>query len=398
MERIPEEVQVLIAGAGPTGLFLALTLQHLGVEYLIVDPQLAPTNQSRANVMHAGSLERFHTLGVSDELVNNGVELRRTEIRSRGRLIAINDWTRLPSRFPMLLSIPQSDTETVLEKAVQDRVLRGFAVDGFSQSSDWVDVDINGPEEPQSVSARFLAGCDGSKSHVRDQLETVFSGTKYPETLLIADCKVQGLQHRDVSRLLLHNEYGFLIVTPLPGGLTRIGTAVSADFEPTTKSIAALLKLRSDAGIELEEVEWSSVFSTHRRMVDQMRHGRVLLAGDAAHIHSPAGGQGMNLGIRDAYDLGHRLAGYLSGDLTLQTLDDYDKTRRTEAKAVLDNTDRLTRFINATGIRRRIGDTAMRFGSSIGRLSDRIMIETSGINTPWPPGTKRPELTEVGAV
>ena len=391
MKRLPGEVEVLIAGAGPTGLTLGLTLQHLGVEYLIVDPQLAPTNQSRANVMHAGSLERFHTLGVSDELASHGVELRRTELRSAGRLIASNDWTRLPSRFPVLLSIPQSDTETVLEKSVQDRVVRGLAVDGFSQSSDRVDIDISGPEGHQPVSARFLVGCDGAKSHVRDQLETVFSGTKYPETLLIADCGVQGLQHREVSRLLLHKEHGFLIVTPLPRGLVRIGTAVTPDFEPTTRSIAALLRRRGDAEIDLEEVEWSSVFSTYRRMVDQMRHHRVLLAGDAAHIHSPAGGQGMNLGIRDAYDLGHRLAGIKSEDLPLRTLDDYDQDRRTEAKAILDNTDRLMRFVNATGIRRRIVDATMRIGSRIGHLSDRIMIQISGINTPWPPGSKRPE-------
>lgn len=393
MERLPGEVQVLIAGAGPTGLTLGLTLQHLGVPYLIVDPELAPTRESRANIMHAGSLERFHTLGVSDELVNHGVKLRFTEIRSRGRPIASNDWTRLPSRFPMLLSIPQSNTETVLERTVQDRLSRGFAVDGFSQSSGTVDVDISGPDGHQTVSARFLAGCDGAKSQVRGQLETGFSGTRYPETLLIADCNVQGFGRRDMSRLLLHEDYGFLIATPLPHGITRIGTAVGADFEPTTASIASLLKLRNDAGIELEKVEWSSVFSTHRRMVDQMRHHRVLLAGDAAHIHSPAGGQGMNLGIRDAYDLAHRLAGYLLGDLPIETLNDYDKTRRTEARAVLDNTDRLTRFINATGIQRRIGDTAMRFGNRIGRLSDRIMIETSGINTTWPPTSKRPEPT-----
>lgn len=390
MQVLPPNTEVLIAGAGPTGLTLALTLQHLGVDHLIVDPELAPTKQSRANVMHAGSLERFHTLGVAHELVNHGVELRLTEIRSGSRLIASNDWTRLPSHFPMLLSIPQSDTETVLEKSHQGGVQRGFAVDGFAQSDDAVEIGIEGIEGSQSVSAKFLVGCDGARSHVRTQLNIVFSGAKYEETILIADCNVQGLERRDVSRLLLHQEHGFLIVTPLPGGLTRIGTAVSPDFEPTTESIAALLRMRSDAGIELQEVEWSSVFSTHRRIVDRMRHGRVLLAGDAAHIHSPVGGQGMNLGIRDAYDLGHRLAAHLSGDVRLQRLDDYDKTRRTEAQGVLDNTDRLMRFVSATGIRRRIGDTVMRIGSRIGRLSDRIMVETSGINTPWPPASNRP--------
>lgn len=387
----PTTTEVLIAGAGPTGLTLALTLRQLGVDCVVVDPALGPVEESRAIGMHAGSLERLHTLGVAGELVDHGLVVDLTEIRSGGKLVASNDWTCLPSRFPMLLSVPQSITETVLEKSLTGGVRRGWSVDDFSPNEDSVQVHVTRENQRQSLKARFLVGCDGARSRVRSRLGVEFSGSRYPETIVLADCPVTGVSRDNFSAFYLHRDHGFLLIASLPGDLTRIGAVVADDFEPNEQAVSEMLRQRSNGQLESGPLEWTSLFKTHRRLVNRMRHGRVLLAGDAAHIHSPAGGQGMNLGIRDAYDLGHRLSAHLAGHLPIETLDEYDSQRRAEAKRVLRSTDRLTRFVNATGSKRHIANTIMRIGTKIGSLSDRIMFETSGINTPWPPGSTRPK-------
>ena len=391
MADLPTSTDVVIAGAGPTGLTLALTLIRLGVDTRIVDPLPGPVTESRANLMHAGSLERFDVLGVAGELVDRGAVAHRSEIRSDGRLIAISDWTQLDTRFPMTLLIPQSTTEFVLDAALVAAgagVARGWAVRDFTTSARSVDVAVTGEDEIRSIATRFLVGCDGAHSEVRKRMGVGFSGRSYPESLLVADCKATAVRE-GFSGVFFTRSDGFLVATGMRDGLTRIGASIDAGHEFTGPAISSIVASRTNGAIVPQGVEWSNVFRTHRRQVERMREGRVVLAGDAAHVHSPAGGQGMNLGIRDAFDLGHRLAAHLGGQAPIDILDDDDEQRRAEATHVLANTHRLLRMYTATGVGRRLADTFVRLGEKVG-VSDRITVEISGINSKWPPGVVRP--------
>lgn len=383
---------VLVAGAGPTGLTLALTLSRLGVEALTVDPLPAPAAGSRANLMHAGSLERLETLGVTDELLGHGAIARRGELHSGGRVLTTSDWGALDSRFPMALLIPQSTTEAVLDMALSATgagVDRGWGVTGLAPAPDAVTADLtDGDGASRSVTARYVVGCDGAHSTVRKQTGVGFDGQSYPESLLVADCPGSGLPV-GASRIYFTPDDGFLVASTMADDVTRIGASVAPGFQPEAAEIATLVRRRSYGEVTPDVVADASLFRTHRRRVEHMRVGRILLAGDAAHVHSPAGGQGMNLGIRDAFDLGHRLAAHLAGDAPDSTLDEYDEQRGAEAAEVLAATNRLMRLYTATGLRRRLLDIAMRAGSRIG-VSQRIVVAVSGIETPWPPGVERP--------
>lgn len=392
MGDLAASTEVLIAGAGPTGLTLALTLRHHGVDCVVVDPQPAAVAESRAIAVHAGSLERLHTLGVADDLIGHGVTGTVTEIRNGARVVARNDWTQLPSRFPMVCYLAQRDTEALLAKhldASGGRAVRGWRVTDFAVDGDRVRVDAGRDGDEAQLAARFLVGCDGAHSTVRKRLGISFGGARYPETYLLADADIAGLDRDNYSAIFLQDD-GFLLLASLPGGWTRMAATVPDGVEPTPDAVRTLLTQRAGQGLDFTTIAWASIFTVHRRIVDRMRAGPVLLAGDAAHIHSPAGGQGMNLGIRDAFDLGHRLAAVLHGNAPTKTLDAYNRQRRAEARRVLANTDRLSRFLTATGIKRRLADLAMTVASRAGNLSDRIMIDASGITTPWPPGTTRP--------
>lgn len=392
MQDRTTSTDVVVAGAGPTGLSLALTLTRLDIDVLIVDPLPGPVTESRANLMHAGSLERLHTLGVAEQLVDRGASADRSEIRSDGRLLAVSDWTALDSRFPMALVIAQSATESVLDEALTAGgagVARGWAVTDFTHANEVVDVELTGDGGARSVTARFLVGCDGAHSAVRERLGVGFSGRSYPEQLLVADCTDADVC-AGFSGVFFTQRQGFLVATGMRDRLTRIGASMEADVEPTESAVAALVASRSHGLIEPTGVPWSNLFRTQRRQVERMRVGRVVLAGDAAHVHSPAGGQGMNLGIRDAFDLGHRLAVHLRGGAPIETLDEYDELRRAEAERVLAATHRLLRMYAATGVARRLADTVVRIGDKVGQPSARLAIAMSGINTPWPPGARRP--------
>jgi 2-polyprenyl-6-methoxyphenol hydroxylase-like FAD-dependent oxidoreductase len=243
MADLPTSTDVVIAGAGPTGLTLALTLIRLGVDTRIVDPLPGPVTESRANLMHAGSLERFDVLGVAGELVDRGAVAHRSEIRSDGRLIAISDWTQLDTRFPMTLLIPQSTTEFVLDAALVAAgagVARGWAVSDFTTNGESVEVAVTGEDEIRSIATRFLVGCDGAHSEVRKRMGVGFSGRSYPESLLVADCKATAVRE-GFSGVFFTRSDGFLVATGMRDGLTRIGASIDAGHEFTGPAISSIV-------------------------------------------------------------------------------------------------------------------------------------------------------------
>jgi len=338
------DTDVLVIGAGPTGLALAASLVARGVTTTVVDQQAVGANTSRAAVVNARTLEVLEDLDVSRRLVKEGVEAPRFTIRDRGRTLIPIDFSGLPTEYPYSLMVPQSTTERLLLERLEELggfVQRPRSVTAIDQDPDGVTATF---EDGDVIRARYVVGADGIRSIARQQAGIDFEGSVYDESFVLADVKLTGDAPHD-QVILYWATAGLTVVAPLPDGTYRIVAPVAdAPEAPSAEFVQQILDTRVGADrLEVTAVIWGSRFRVHHRVADTFRAGRLLLAGDAAHVHSPAGGQGMNLGIQDAVALAHALAAVLDGAPD-SLLDEYSDTRRPIAKDVVAMTDRLTRL------------------------------------------------------
>ena len=338
------DTDVLVIGAGPTGLALAASLVARGVTTTVVDQQAAGANTSRAAVVNARTLEVLEDLDLARRLVKEGVEAPRFTIRDRGRTLIPIDFSGLPTEYPYSLMVPQSTTERLLLERLEEvggSVQRPRTVTAIDQDPEGVTATF---EDGDVVRARYAVGADGIRSIVRQQAGIDFEGSVYDESFVLADVKLAGdAPHDEV--ILYWATAGLTVVAPLPDGTYRVVAPVAdAPEAPSAEFVQQILDTRVGAHrLEVTAVVWGSRFRVHHRVADTFRAGRLLLAGDAAHVHSPAGGQGMNLGIQDAVALAHALAAVLDGAPD-SLLDEYSGTRRPIAKDVVAMTHRLTRL------------------------------------------------------
>jgi 2-polyprenyl-6-methoxyphenol hydroxylase-like FAD-dependent oxidoreductase len=359
------DTDVLIVGAGPTGLTLAVSLAARGIATTVVDRQAAGTNTSRAAVVNARSLEVLEDLDIARRLVKEGVAAPRFTIRDRQRTLIGVDFSVLPTDYAYSLMVPQSTTERLLlERLVElgGSVVRPKTLTTITQDAQAVIATF---DDGTQIRARYAVGADGVRSAVREQAGIGFEGGAYDESFVLADVRLTGDAPRD-EVILFWDTDGLTVVAPLPGGVHRIVAPVAdAPEEPSAAYVQQILDTRVGAGVlTVTDVVWGSRFRIHHRVADTYRAGRLLLAGDAAHVHSPAGGQGMNLGIQDAIALGDALAGVLAGGPEA-LLDDYSTARRPIAEDVVALTDRLTRLATLPRAARPIRNLAI---SVIGRV------------------------------
>lgn len=339
---------VLIIGAGPVGLALACSLRAHGVSCVVVDKTIGPVHESRATDIHARTLELCATLGVTDALLAIGKRSHAAWFYSEGHRVAGFSTGDLPSPYPFILGIPQYATEKVFIERLEElggHVLRQHSFLSLSQSKNEVTAKLADPTGNEiTVEASWLIGCDGATSAVRRCLELPFVGDTYDELFLLADMRIQWDLTGDELHLFLAEE-GFFMILPMPDGWVRAFACVPPDRKDLVADRATferLIRERIHVPCEVLETAWISQFRIHRRMVPRYQVGRVFLAGDAAHIHSPVGGQGMNIGIQDAMNLGFKLALVVRGQAYPELLRSYEKERHHAAARTLRDTHLAT--------------------------------------------------------
>jgi 2-polyprenyl-6-methoxyphenol hydroxylase-like FAD-dependent oxidoreductase len=353
------ETEILIAGAGPTGLAMALWLAKLGAKFRIVDKTPAPSDESRALVVHARTLELYAQAGFADEAIAHGIEFSAANLWAAGERVArvgLGDIGADLSPYPYMLILAQDRHERLL---VERLATLGVQVERETELADFEERDgrivallrrRDGSEE--RCECAWLAGCDGAHSTVRQKLGLGFPGGTYRHLFYVADVQASGPVVNGELNVAL-DEADLLAVFPLPGeGNARfIGTirAESEDgghrlaWEDVSRDILQRMK------IEVSKVNWFSTYHVHHRVTDRFRVGRAFVLGDAAHIHSPVGGQGMNTGIGDAVNLAWKLAMVARGRADERLVDTYEPERIGFARRLVATTDRGFTFVSSPG-------------------------------------------------
>ncbi|HEX4779516.1 MAG TPA: FAD-dependent monooxygenase, partial [Usitatibacter sp.] len=359
MENCQTDCEVLIAGAGPTGLVLALWLNRYGIRVRIVDKAAEPGTTSRALAVHARTLELYDMIGLGSAVLEASRKMAAANLWVADRKIAhlpFGDMGKGLSPHPYAVIFPQDEHEKLLIerlRAAGVRVEREVEVVGIDEERDhFVTARLRGPDGGESLCrSAFLAGCDGAHSFMREAVHAGFPGGTYEHVFYVADVAATG----PVADGELHGsleESDFIAVFPLKadGHLRLVGTvhdeaAKRRDlgWDDVSKDILERMK------IEVRKVNWFSTYHVHHRVANDFRSGRVFLLGDAAHIHSPVGGQGMNTGIGDAINLAWKLASVLKGRAADALLETYSPERRAFALQLVASTDRAFTFITRNG-------------------------------------------------
>ncbi|WP_333684550.1 FAD-dependent oxidoreductase [Pontibaca methylaminivorans] len=340
------EAEILIVGAGPSGLALAAALRQRGIESVIAVDQLpAGANTSRAAVIHARTLEVLEPLGVTSTLTEQGIRIPTFRVRDRDRVLVTVDLSGISSAYRFALMLPQDRTEQILLNRLETlggAVTRPCELVSFTETRDGIEATLLDNGTARTVRAGWIVGCDGMHSRVRDQAGIEFSGAEYQQSFVLADVRMDWpLGREEVS--LFFSPAGLVVVAPLPGKRFRIvATIDDAPELPSKPFMQELVDTRGPSARpgHIHDVIWSSRFRIHHRVAQTPRSGRVLLCGDAAHVHSPAGGQGMNTGIQDAVSL----AEVLAQGAESAALDMWAAERHRVANDIVAFTDRMTRL------------------------------------------------------
>jgi 2-polyprenyl-6-methoxyphenol hydroxylase-like FAD-dependent oxidoreductase len=354
---------VVIAGAGPTGLVLALNLARRGVPFRLIDEAAGPGEHSRAMVVQARTLEFYDQFGFAEEMIGEGIVVADVHLREadrRGRLhemlkLKLSDLGAGISPFPFALTYPQDDHERFLVRKLAESgatVEWNTKLTSFTQRDDGVSAAVTGPDGSEEIAASYLCGCDGAHSAVRATLGLGFAGVTYEQLFFVCDAQVDAAFDHDLYVTL--GEYALVLMFPVRSsgmrrliGLVPSGTPAddALTFDTIRAHIEPLLNVR------VTGVNWFSAYRVHHRVAERFRSGRAFILGDAAHIHSPAGGQGMNTGIGDAMNLGWKLADVLRGRAAERILGSFEEERIGFARALVATTDRAFTAVVAPGLR-----------------------------------------------
>ncbi|MFJ3794504.1 FAD-dependent monooxygenase [Kitasatospora sp. NPDC090091] len=399
---------VVIAGAGPVGLWLAAELRLYGVEVTVVETRPEPDPHSRALTVHPRSLELLACRGVEGPFLAEGLRVPNGHFAA---LTSRMDFSGLDSPFPFTLVLPQARTEALLAdhaRSVGVRLLREHRVVGLAQDDEGVTVDVESPNGPRTLRTAYLVGCDGTRSTVRTAAGIDFPGTDATVWAWTADVVLD----EPPSSHTTTNRHGAVMVFPLPGGGHRVvgndaDSVRTSSTRPTFEELRARVVRITGTDFGMREANWISVFGNTTRQAEQYRRGRVLLAGDAAHMHFPSGGPGLNVGLHDASNLGWKLAQTLAGTAPAGLLDSYHTERHPVGAAVLRSTRAQTGLMTtytpeALALRELLGELI----AEVGEFSAALAVRAAGLAAVYPPadpatahpltGSRAPDLAVDG--
>jgi 2-polyprenyl-6-methoxyphenol hydroxylase-like FAD-dependent oxidoreductase len=374
---------VIVVGAGPVGLVAGCELARHGVGVRVIDKLAQPTDQSRAIAVHARSLDMFDRMGIVDELLGTGIKAIAMQMYAGGRKLFRVPLGEVDSAFPFTLTTAQTETERVLDEHLQSlgvTVERGVELVALSQDDEGVHLTLQRGGSTERASASWVIGADGAHSSVRKLVGTKLAGSFVGERFLLGDVDAEHNLDRDSMHTFFSPD-GPVIVLPMRDGRMRFLAEVHdapgtpLNMNPTPDELQAILDRRI-GGIRVVQSHWLTNFEIRHARVRAYRWGRVFLAGDAAHIHSPAGGQGMNTGMQDVFNLAWKLAAVINDDARDTLLDSYEAERGPVADSVITYTNRLTKAGTLSGTPRRIRDVVVRILSRV-PAARRVMAETA---------------------
>jgi 2-polyprenyl-6-methoxyphenol hydroxylase-like FAD-dependent oxidoreductase len=353
------DLEVLIVGAGPTGLVLALWLTRLGVRVRIVDKRAEVEATSRAVGVQARTLELYRQIGIAEEVVERGRKAQAANLWVAGKNRARFSFAEMGeglSPFPYALVLSQDEHERLLVGRLAElgiEVERRTELAGFEDVDGRVLAHLKRPDgSVESCEAVYIAGCDGAHSTVRQTLGIGFQGGTYAHLFYVADVKANGAASNGEINIAL-DPTDFLVIFPLKGdGRARLIGTVREDAENRKDDLAwkdVSKRVIEGMNIGVETVNWFSTYRVHHRVAEHFRKGSAFLLGDAAHIHSPVGGQGMNTGIGDAVNLAWKLAAVLRGRAEASLLDSYEPERIAFARRLVATTDRVFTGVTSSG-------------------------------------------------
>ena len=381
---------VIVVGAGPTGLTLACELAMRGIGVRVLERRTDVPNITRAFAVHARTLELLDSRGMAEELLPHGVPIYEVA-PAPGAVLNLRE---LKSRYPMLLIVPQSGTERVLEARATQlgvQIMRGAEVVGLNQDADGVTVDLG---DGTSLRTKYVVGCDGAHSAVRRLVGIDFVGSQYETHILLADVRMSNPPEEGL--FARNSADGIVLLVPFGDGWYRAiawdRTREQAPLdEPVTEAeIRSAFDKIAGEDFGMTEMRWSSRFLSERKQARGYRVDRVFIAGDAAHVHSPLGGQGMNTGIGDAMNLGWKLAEAVRGTAPAGLLDTYQSERHPVGTTVLRVTDAFNKLVLGTSaIRqafRRVAITTI-LALPVGRRTMGGLLSGIGIRYARPKGS-----------
>ncbi|HMG74410.1 MAG TPA: FAD-dependent monooxygenase [Pyrinomonadaceae bacterium] len=348
------KTDVIIIGAGPTGLALACQLTRYGVDFVIVDKAEGVTPYSKALGVHARTLEIYEQIDLAQKAVEQGTVAGRVRMLERGgEVVGEVDLSNVGeglSAYPYMLVLEQSRNEQLMYDWLKSHgrdVLWQTELETFSQDTATVTAHVkNSSGESQTIEGKYLVGCDGPHSPVRHGLDLNFEGSTFGRLFYVADVRIDWSFRHDALTVCIA-PHGVVAFFPMPGekrwrivGAFPEGHEQEED-EVLYEEIEARIKEEAQLELDITRVDWFSTYKVHTRHVDRFSSGRCFVAGDAAHIHTPAGGQGMNTGIQDAYNLAWKLALVLKHSAHERILDTYNEERLPNAKRLTATTDRM---------------------------------------------------------
>lgn len=364
--------QILIIGAGPVGLALGCMFRLQGLDVRIIEKNSTTTPFSKAVGIHSRTLEQMHALGVANKLVSQGRPLTQFSISESNQKTLTASFENIGSPYEFVLGLPQSKTESTLHERFielggsvewETEIISIENCGSPDDQNNLSEVILRLPnDQKQKVTSQWLFGADGSRSSVREMADIDFPGGSYEKGFMLGDIKIDWEGDKDHLQFFL-SKHGYLLLIPMPNGMHRVIAQTESryeDFQTNEKPVATLQDLQAivdrngPGGIKLHSPEWLTCAPFYHRCADQVRKGRILLAGDSFHLFSPLGAQGLNTGFQDVFNIGWKVAFYEKGWGDLALIDSYQTERQAIADLVAKVTSKTTNYITSTAWPQRI--------------------------------------------